>query len=51
VLAACDGVEAMEIFEANQDRIKCVILDLTMPRMDGEETLVEFAKNQVRTCG
>jgi signal transduction histidine kinase/CheY-like chemotaxis protein len=38
VLPARDGIEALEVFKANADTIRCVILDLTMPRMSGEET-------------
>ncbi len=33
-----NGREAVEIYEKYQDRIRCVILDLTMPHMNGEET-------------
>ena len=39
VLAARDGVEAMEVFRQRQDEIRFVLCDLTMPRMDGWETL------------
>jgi PAS domain S-box-containing protein len=39
VLEAKDGVEALEIFKQHQDEIRCVLSDLTMPRMDGWETL------------
>jgi PAS domain S-box-containing protein len=39
VLAAKDGVEAVEIFRQHADEIRCVLCDLTMPRMDGWETL------------
>ena len=39
VLAAKDGVEAVEVFRRHRDEIRCVLLDLTMPRMDGWETL------------
>ncbi len=39
VLLASDGVEALEIFRARLGTISLVILDLTMPRMDGIETL------------
>jgi two-component system, cell cycle sensor histidine kinase and response regulator CckA len=39
VLAAKDGVEAVEVFRHHQDEIRCVLLDLTMPRMNGWETL------------
>jgi len=38
VLTARDGVEAVEIFRLQSQTITCVVLDLTMPRMDGEET-------------
>lgn len=37
VLYAEDGVEAVEVYKNNLDRISCVILDLTMPRMNGLE--------------
>ena len=40
VLAARDGVEALETFRANADGIGLVLLDLTMPRMDGKETFL-----------
>jgi nitrogen-specific signal transduction histidine kinase/CheY-like chemotaxis protein len=39
VLTARDGVEAVEVFRQRQGDIRCVITDLTMPRMDGWETL------------
>ena len=39
VLTAADGVEALAIFQSRAAEIACVLLDLTMPRMDGEETL------------
>lgn len=39
LLTAKDGVEALEVFRQHKDRICCVITDLTMPRMDGWETL------------
>jgi signal transduction histidine kinase/CheY-like chemotaxis protein len=39
VLTAGDGPEAIQIFEAQSSRIGVVLLDLTMPRMDGVETL------------
>jgi PAS domain S-box-containing protein len=44
VLAAADGCQALEIFRVHQDRIRCVLLDLTMPQMDGGETLVELRR-------
>lgn len=39
VVAAADGVEAVEVFRKERDRIRCVLLDLTMPRMGGWECL------------
>ena len=33
------GIEALEVFRRHQDRIGCVLLDLTMPRLDGWQTL------------
>jgi PAS domain S-box-containing protein len=39
VLAARDGLEALDLFRQHRSRIRCVITDLTMPRMDGWETL------------
>lgn len=41
VLTACDGREAMETFKANPD-ISFVLLDLTMPHMDGEKCFREL---------
>ncbi len=38
VLTAADGREAVEIYRANADRIRFVLLDMTMPNMDGRET-------------
>lgn len=38
ILTACDGVDALEVYEQNRNRIKCVILDLVMPRLDGMQT-------------
>ncbi|HNY66534.1 MAG TPA: PAS domain S-box protein [Deltaproteobacteria bacterium] len=35
VLTSPDGKEAIDVFREHADEIVCVILDLTMPRMDG----------------
>ena len=42
VLAACDGAQAIEMFASASSRIDVVLLDLTMPRMNGTETLKEL---------
>jgi CheY-like chemotaxis protein len=39
VLDAIDGVHAVEVFRHYQDEIRLVLCDLTMPRMDGWQTL------------
>ena len=39
VLAAEDGVEGMQLFREHQKAIRVVLCDLTMPRMNGWETL------------
>ena len=38
VLLASDGVQAIALFRERATEIDCVLLDLTMPHMDGEET-------------
>ena len=38
MLVAADGQEGLKVFREQQHRINAVILDLTMPRMDGLET-------------
>jgi PAS domain S-box-containing protein len=44
VLLAGDGVEAMEVFRQHKDEVRCVVCDVTMPRMDGWETLAALRK-------
>jgi CheY-like chemotaxis protein len=39
VYEAKDGVEAIEVFRQHKDEIHLVMCDLSMPRMDGWETL------------
>ena len=38
VLLACNGPEAIEMFDEAHDHIDLVLLDMTMPLMDGVET-------------
>jgi len=44
VLEAKDGVEAVEVFRQRQEKIRFVLCDLTMPRMNGWETLTALRK-------
>ena len=44
VLTAADGQEALDIYRNRREEIALVLLDLTMPRMDGEETLHELQR-------
>ena len=39
VITAVDGLDAVEKFRARQEDIRLAVLDLTMPRMDGWQTL------------
>ena len=50
VLRAADGQEAVEIFERDGDSIDCLLLDLSMPRLDGEETLQAIRKLRDDVC-
>ncbi len=44
VIEAEDGQEAVDIFQRDPDAIDCVLLDHNMPKMDGEEVLIELQK-------
>jgi CheY-like chemotaxis protein len=44
VLLACDGVEGVECFRQRHGEIAAVLLDVTMPRMGGEETFTELRR-------
>lgn len=44
VMTAEDGLEALAIFKERAQEIDCVILDLTMPHLDGEETFLELRR-------
>ena len=35
VLTAADGVEGVDLFRAHADEVRCILLDFSMPRMDG----------------
>jgi PAS domain S-box-containing protein len=44
VVTAKDGAEGLKIFEQQHSQIRFVLMDLTMPNMDGEEAFREFRK-------
>jgi DNA-binding response OmpR family regulator len=44
VLLAGDGREAVELFRRQADEIQVVVLDRTMPNIDGEETFDEIRR-------
>ncbi len=44
VLLAADGAKAVEIFRENADAVSCVLLDVTMPQMDGAEAFRQMAE-------
>lgn len=44
VTEAADGVEAVERFETAPGRYSAVVLDLTMPRMDGHDALAAMRR-------
>jgi CheY-like chemotaxis protein len=48
-LTAVDGVRAMELFLERKDEIAAVVLDLTLPEMDGHEVLREIRKIKPKT--
>ena len=42
VILATDGIEGVEIFKQNIDKIKAVVLDLVMPKKSGKETFIDL---------
>jgi len=44
VIRAGDGQEAIDVFRHEADAIDCVLLDLSMPKLDGEEVFRELRK-------
>ena len=50
VLEASNGTQALDIFREHADEIVCVLLDLTMPEIDGEEVFQELRKIRPEVC-
>jgi PAS domain S-box-containing protein len=47
VICAEDGLAGVELLQANAAQVRCVLLDLTMPRLSGEETFRELRRIRV----
>ena len=45
ILEAQDGEEALEIFEQNENRIKLILLDVMMPKLDGWSVLRQIRQS------
>jgi CheY-like chemotaxis protein len=43
-IGAANGEEALALFQQHADEIACVLLDLTMPRLDGARTFAEMKR-------
>lgn len=43
VLRARDGEEAVQLFEANRDRVALLLLDVVMPRLNGPEAFLKIS--------
>jgi CheY-like chemotaxis protein len=46
VVIACDGLEAMELFERDGESFDIVITDIAMPRMRGDEFAMRLAERR-----
>ena len=44
VITATNGVEALELLKEHDGKLVCVLLDLMMPKMDGEQTFLEMKR-------
>jgi len=44
VLTACDGGDAIRVFRRHAREVVAIVLDLTMPVMNGEETAAELQR-------
>lgn len=50
VITASDGRQGVEVYLANQAKVRLVLLDMTMPRMDGEEAFRELRRIDPSVC-
>ncbi|MBW2703670.1 MAG: response regulator [Deltaproteobacteria bacterium] len=47
VWTAVDGLDGLRVFEQHTDRIAVVVLDMTMPRMDGHEVFAALRSKRI----
>ena len=50
VLIANDGLQALELFRSRASEVRLVLLDMTMPHLDGEETFRELRRIRGDIC-
>jgi two-component system cell cycle sensor histidine kinase/response regulator CckA len=43
ILIACDGEEAVRLFQANRDRVDLLLLDVVMPKINGPEAYARIS--------
>ncbi|MCP4898805.1 MAG: PAS domain S-box protein [bacterium] len=48
IVEAKDGRASIDVFEERSDEIVLVLLDMTMPRMDGQETFLEMTRRGLK---
>jgi two-component system, cell cycle sensor histidine kinase and response regulator CckA len=46
IISASDGIEAVQLFKSNSDRIDLVIMDVVMPGMNGPDAYLEMSAIQ-----
>ena len=44
VITAVDGLDALQIYQRQKNQIDLIILDMTMPKMDGAETFKKLRR-------
>ena len=50
VITAVNGLEGIQYYQQQQEQIKVVLLDYSMPGLDGEETLHELCRINPEVC-
>jgi len=43
ILLACDGEEAVRVFQANRDRVDLLLLDVVLPKINGPEAYARIS--------